>query len=59
MLTHPHLSPVTPNTYPPTPPSTGPEGGLQLTVRDDSEERVIVRGPGGGGMTVLLTPVCC
>ena len=51
MLTHPHPSPVTPNTYPPTPPSTGSEGGLQLTEgKPTSVERVTLSGPGGAGM---------
>ena len=48
-------SPVTPNMYPLIPPTTGLEGGPQLTVKDEGGpelESVITTGPGAEGMTV-------
>ena len=47
-------SPVTPNMYPLIPPTTGLEGGLQLTVKDEGGpelENVITTGPGAEGTT--------
>ena len=41
--------------YPLIPPTTGLEGGLQLTVKDEGGpelENVITTGPGAEGMTV-------
>ena len=41
--------------YPLIPPTTGLEGGLQLTVKDEGGpelENVILMGPGAGGITV-------
>ena len=51
-------SPVTPNMYPLIPPTTGPEGSLQLTVKDGGPEleNVITTGPGAEGITVETLP---
>ena len=44
---------VTPNMYPLIPPTTGLEGGLQLTVKEGGPEleNVITTGPGAEGTT--------
>ena len=47
--------------YPPIPPTTGLEGGLQLTVKDGGPEleNVILIGPGAGGMTAWCISSKC
>ena len=47
--------------YPLIPPTTGLEGGLQLTVKDEGGpelENVITTGPGAGGITVYSNTRC-